>query len=47
MIALGKIAAGALQSFCQGLVLLPFAHLAGVPLTIESTLLMLLCDGRS
>lgn len=31
-IALGKIAAGALQAFAQGLVLLPFAPLAGVHL---------------
>jgi ABC-2 type transport system permease protein len=31
-IALGKIVAGALQSFAQGLVLLPFAPLAGAPL---------------
>jgi ABC-2 type transport system permease protein len=31
-IAIGKIVAGALQSFAQGLILLPFAPLAGVPL---------------
>lgn len=36
-IALGKIIAGALQAFGQGLVLLPFAPLAGVPLTLAST----------
>ncbi len=41
-IALGKILSGALQAFCQGFILLPFAHFAGVPLTIASTLLMIL-----
>ncbi len=35
-IAIGKIAAGALQAFAQGLVLLPFAPLAGVPLDLKS-----------
>jgi ABC-2 type transport system permease protein len=35
-IALGKITAGALQAAIQGLVVLPFAPLAGVPLTVGS-----------
>jgi ABC-2 type transport system permease protein len=33
-IALGKIIAGALQSLAQGLILLPFAPLAGAPLNL-------------
>jgi ABC-2 type transport system permease protein len=33
-IAIGKIVAGALQSLAQGLILLPFAPLAGVPLNL-------------
>jgi ABC-2 type transport system permease protein len=33
-IALGKIVAGALQSFAQGLILLPFAPLAGASLSL-------------
>jgi ABC-2 type transport system permease protein len=40
-IALGKILAGALQSFAQGLVLLPFAPLAGAPLGFLQTVEML------
>ena len=40
-IALGKIAAGALQAFLQGLVVLPFAPLAGVPLHFWSLLALL------
>lgn len=36
-IAIGKILAGATQSFAQGLVLLPFAPLAGVPLGVLDT----------
>ena len=40
-IALGKIAAGALQSFAQGLVLLPFAPLAGASLGFLQTIEML------
>jgi ABC-2 type transport system permease protein len=40
-IALGKITSGALQALAQGLILLPFAPLAGVHLTIVSTLAML------
>jgi ABC-2 type transport system permease protein len=35
-IALGKITSGALQAFTQGLILLPFAPLAGIPLTAAS-----------
>src|ERR1039458_7976209 len=37
-IALGKIASGAIQAFVQGLVILPFAPLAGVPLSPLSVL---------
>jgi ABC-2 type transport system permease protein len=33
-IAIGKIVAGALQALAQGLILLPFAPLAGVPLNL-------------
>ncbi len=40
-IALGKIAAGALQAYLQGLVVLPFAWLAGVPLGLGPTLALL------
>src|ERR1700722_8374123 len=40
-IALGKVFAGALQALAQGLVLLPFAPLAGVPLTLLETLEMI------
>jgi ABC-2 type transport system permease protein len=36
-IALGKIGAGALQAFVQGLIVLPFAPLAGVPLGLGET----------
>jgi len=35
-IAFGKIAAGAIQSFTQGLIILPFAPLAGVPLSLHA-----------
>ena len=37
-IAFGKIASGAIQAFVQGAVILPFAPLAGVPLTFLSLL---------
>ena len=37
-IAFGKITSGALQAFAQGAVVLPFAPLAGVPLTALSLL---------
>ena len=37
-IALGKITSGALQALTQGIVLLPFAPLAGIPLTPLSAL---------
>jgi ABC-2 type transport system permease protein len=40
-IALGKIAAGALQAFAQGLILLPFAPLVGVRLGLPSILELL------
>lgn len=40
-IAFGKIIAGALQSLAQGLVLLPFAPLAGAPLDLVQTIEML------
>jgi ABC-2 type transport system permease protein len=40
-IAFGKIAAGALQAFAQGVVVLPFAPLAGVHLGFVSTLELL------
>jgi ABC-2 type transport system permease protein len=40
-IAAGKIIAGALQSFAQGLILLPFAPLAGASLDLVQTLEML------
>ena len=40
-IALGKITSGALQALAQGLILLPFAPLAGVHLTVLTTLAML------
>ncbi len=40
-IALGKIVAGALQAYLQGLVVLPFAWLAGVPLSPGSVLALL------
>jgi ABC-2 type transport system permease protein len=40
-IAAGKIIAGALQSFAQGLILLPFAPLAGASLDFVQTLGML------
>ncbi len=40
-IALGKIAAGALQAYLQGLVVLPFAWLAGVPFSFVSTVALL------
>lgn len=40
-IALGKIAAGAIQSLAQGLILLPFAPLAGVPLDVFQVLKMM------
>ena len=40
-IALGKIASGALQALVQGLVLLPFAALAHVPLSASSVVAML------
>ncbi|HMD61904.1 MAG TPA: ABC transporter permease [Opitutaceae bacterium] len=36
-IALGKITAGALQALAQGMVLLPFAPLAGAPLSLLET----------
>jgi len=39
-IALGKIFAGALQALAQGLILLPFAPLAGAPLDLRETLEM-------
>jgi ABC-2 type transport system permease protein len=39
-IALGKIFAGALQSLAQGLVLLPFAPLAGASLNLPETIAM-------
>ncbi len=35
-IALGKIASGAIQAFIQGLIVLPFAPLAGVPLDLHA-----------
>jgi ABC-2 type transport system permease protein len=40
-IALGKIIAGALQSLAQGLILLPFAPLAGAPLSALQTVEMI------
>jgi ABC-2 type transport system permease protein len=40
-IALGKIAAGALQAFIQGVVVLPFAPLAGMPLGAGETVELL------
>ncbi|HWA11190.1 MAG TPA: ABC transporter permease [Opitutaceae bacterium] len=40
-IAIGKIVAGALQAFAQGIVVLPFAPLAGVPLGLTEILLLL------
>jgi ABC-2 type transport system permease protein len=40
-IALGKISSGALQAALQGLVVLPFAPLAGVPLGLGETLTLL------
>lgn len=40
-IALGKIAAGALQAFAQGAIVLPFAPLAGVSLTFWGLLSLL------
>ena len=40
-IAIGKILAGATQAFAQGLVLLPFAPLAGVPLSLLQAVEML------
>ena len=40
-IALGKVIAGALQALAQGFVLLPFAPLAGVPLTVLETVEMI------
>jgi ABC-2 type transport system permease protein len=40
-IAFGKIAAGAVQAFAQGVVVLPFAPLAGVRLDVVSTLELL------
>jgi ABC-2 type transport system permease protein len=40
-IALGKILSGAIQALVQGLILLPFAPLAGVHLGVGSTLAML------
>ena len=40
-IAMGKIIAGAIQSFAQGLILLPFAPLAGVPLDLLQVLEMM------
>jgi ABC-2 type transport system permease protein len=40
-IAFGKITSGALQALAQGLILLPFAPLAGVHLTVLTTLAML------
>jgi ABC-2 type transport system permease protein len=40
-IAIGKILAGAIQSLAQGLILLPFAPLAGVPLDLLQVLEML------
>ena len=41
-IAIGKILSGAAQAFAQGLVLLPFAPLAGIPVTVSSIFFMLL-----
>lgn len=35
-IALGKISSGAIQALAQGIILLPFAPLAGIPLTAVS-----------
>jgi len=40
-IAIGKIAAGALQAFLQGVVVLPFAWLAHVPFSVGSTVALL------
>jgi ABC-2 type transport system permease protein len=40
-IALGKIIAGAIQALAQGLILLPFAPLAGVPLDLLQVLEMI------
>jgi len=40
-IAYGKITSGALQAFIQGLILLPFAPIAGIPLTPGSVVLSL------
>jgi ABC-2 type transport system permease protein len=40
-IALGKIAAGALQALAQGLLLLPFAPLAGAPLNFMQAIEMI------
>ncbi|HVW22238.1 MAG TPA: ABC transporter permease [Opitutaceae bacterium] len=40
-IALGKITSGALQALIQGLVLVPFAPLAGIPLTAPAVLMLL------
>jgi ABC-2 type transport system permease protein len=40
-IAFGKIASGALQAFAHGVVLLPFAPLAGVRFGLEATVLLL------
>lgn len=41
-IALGKIVSGALQAAAQGLIVLPFAPLAGVPLGFSEVVLLLL-----
>jgi ABC-2 type transport system permease protein len=40
-IAFGKIAAGALEAAVQGLIVLPFAPLAGVPLTTVKVVLLI------
>jgi ABC-2 type transport system permease protein len=40
-IALGKVIAGALQALAQGLVLLPFAPLAGIPLNLTECVEMI------
>lgn len=40
-IALGKIAAGGIQAFLQGVILLPFAYLAGVPLSFGDIVVLL------
>lgn len=41
-IAGGKVISGALQGLLQGLVILPFAPLAGIPLDFQSVMMMIL-----